>query len=129
VLALLAIATVIGLTTGSSRPVAPRSRAVDGVAALAASWFVLRPTSWTWARVEGLQAYSDGTVLAAATALIAGVALAISGAHLIPEPIASWVLADDEHDSRPPARVDLLLVSAVALMGIIAAALLRSARL
>ncbi|MEY2453515.1 MAG: hypothetical protein QOD92_3089 [Acidimicrobiaceae bacterium] len=129
VLALLAIATVIGLTTGSSRPVAPRSRAVDGVAALAASWFVLRPTSWTWTRVEGLQAYSDGTVLAAATALIAGVALAISGAHLIPEPIAPWVLADDEHDSLPPARVDLLLMSAVALMGIIAAALLRSARL
>ena len=129
VLAVLAIVTVIGVTVGSPRPVSPRVRAVDAVAAVAAVWFVLRPTSWTWARVNGLQAYDDGTVLASASALIAGVVLALTGARLVTEPLAPWLLAADEDDSRAPARVDVLLVSAVALMGIIAAALLRSARL
>jgi hypothetical protein len=129
VLALLAVVTVIGLTTSSTGTGVPRARAVDAVAAMAATWFVLRPTAWTWARVEGLQAYSDGTVLAAASALIVGVVLGITRARFVPEPIGPWMLADDGPDSRPPTRVDVVLVSAVALMGIVAAALLRSARL
>ncbi len=129
VLALLAIATVFGLVTAQRCAVASKPRPVDAIVGIAAAWFVVRPTSWTWTRVQGLQAYSDGTVLAAATALISGVLLAIAGGHVEREPIGAWLLISDEPAATDAGGTDVLLLCIVALMGIAAAALLRSARL
>jgi len=108
-------------------------RAVDGLLLLAGAWLVVRPTSWTWIRADGLRAYSDGTALALATALISGVAMTIAGGRFATEPLVPWLVAGDDGkeglDGDRPARFDTAAVTAVALMGLVAAALVRSARL
>jgi len=100
---------------------------------LAGAWLVVRPTSWTWIRADGLRAYSDGTALALATALISGVAMTIAGGRFATEPLVPWLVAGDDGkeglDGDRPARFDTAAVTAVALMGLVAAALVRSARL
>jgi hypothetical protein len=92
-------------------------------------WLVVRPTSWTWTRVSGLSAYSDGTALAAASALIAGVMIALARGHIAAEPFARWIIEEDSVAVRPSARVEVGIVAAAALMGLVAASLVRSARL
>ena len=128
-LAVLLVATLVGLTSGQAGPATARLRVVDTVVLAAGAWFVLRPTSWAWARVAGLRAYSDGTVLAAAVTLIAGVLLTIGGARLATEPLAPWIVADEAQAASPSARVPVVMVAAAGLMGLVAAALVRSAAL
>jgi len=100
---------------------------------LAGAWLVVRPTSWTWLRTDGLRAYTDGTALALAAALISGVILAIAGGRFATEPLVPWLVADNagkpHPDGEAPARLDTVLVAAVTLMGLVAVALVRSARL
>jgi hypothetical protein len=129
VLAVLVLATVFGLTQGHAGVTAARLRVVDVIAIAGGAWFVLRPTSWTWTRVAGLRAYSDGAALAVASALIAGVLVAMTGGRPATEPLASWMVAGEDQDSSPPARLGPGMVAATALTGLIAAALVRSARL
>lgn len=129
VLAVLLAVTAVGLTNARAATGSVRLRPVDGAMTAAGIWFVVRPTSWTWTRVSGLSAYSDGTALAAAAALIAGVLLTISGGRVPPEPLTPWIIGEDPTAARPSARVDVGIVAAAALMGLIAAALVRSARL
>jgi hypothetical protein len=129
VLAALVAATLLGLVTGQTVRATARLRVVDTVVLAAGGWFVLRPTSWTWTRVEGLSAYSEGTALAAAVALIAGVLLAITGTPLATEPPTPWILTDDKQRASQSFRAELVVVAAAVVMGLVATALVRSARL
>jgi hypothetical protein len=129
VLAALLVATVVGLTGSRAGAAVARLRAVDTLVLAAGTWFVLRPTSWTWTRVAGLRAYTDGSVLAAAAALIAGVLLTISGGGVVTERLTPWIVADDEQAASPSARVEVAMVAAAVLTGLVAAALVRSPRL
>jgi hypothetical protein len=129
VLAGLLVATLLGLTSGRAVPTTARLRVVDTAVLAAGAWFVLRPTSWTWTRVSGLRAYTDGTALAAAVVVLAGVLLAIAGRRLATEPLTPWIVGDDERAAFPAARVEVAVVAAALLMGLVAAALVRSASL
>jgi hypothetical protein len=131
-LGLLVVATAFGLTARQVRATtAVGLRAVDALVLAAGAWFVLRPSSWTWTRVDALRAYSDGTALAGAVALIVGVLLALAGGgHIAVEPLMPWFVADGEPNAAGrPARVDVVTVAAVVLTGLVAAALVRSPRL
>jgi hypothetical protein len=129
VLAVLLIATLLGLTSGRAGSATARVRVVDAVVLTAGAWFVLRPTSWTWARVAGLRAYSDGTALAVAVALIAGVLLTITGRRVATEPLTPWIVAEEERAVPPSTRAQVVMAAATVLMGLVAAALVRSAAL
>ena len=130
VLGVLVVATLLGLTSGQpGATITARLRVVDALVLAAGAWFVVRPSSWAWTRVEGLRAYGDGTVLAAAMALIAGVVLTITGGRLAGEPLLSWIVADEEQAASRSARVDVVTLTAVVVMGLVAAALVRSPRL
>ncbi|MEY2434685.1 MAG: hypothetical protein QOC92_4410 [Acidimicrobiaceae bacterium] len=130
-LSLLLGATLFGLALRRPRADggAARLRVVDGAALALGVWFVVRPTSWAWTRLGDLRAYSDGTVLALASALIAGVLFTGTRSQLEYAPLAPWLVAAD-HDDRPVgATVNVLAVAVSVLTGLIAAALVRSARL
>jgi hypothetical protein len=130
-LSVLLGATLFGLVLDRPRADggAARVRVVDGVALALGVWFVVRPTSWAWTRLGDLRAYSDGTVLALASALIAGVLFTGTRSQLEYAPLAPWLVAAD-HDDRPVgATVNVLAVAVSVLTGLIAAALVRSARL
>jgi hypothetical protein len=132
VLAVLVVATLLGITRGRAGPVAPaasRVRVVDVVAFAAGAWFVLRPTSWAWTRVGGLGDYSEGAALALASALIAGVLLRLTGRRVTTEPLVSWLVAGEAQEASPATRVAVDMMVTVALTGLIAAALVRSAGL
>jgi hypothetical protein len=135
-LAALLIATVFGVTAVARAETVTRVkvRAVDAIVMLAGAWFVARPTAWTFARVEGLRAYTDGAALAVAAALITGVAVAASGYALAVEAATPWLLVEAEpaapnEGSLPPSRVEVIAIAAAALTGLVVVALVRSARL
>jgi hypothetical protein len=108
---------------------AARLRIVDGAALALGAWFVVRPTSWAWTRIGELRAYSDGTSLAMASALIGGGLLTTLGRRLEYTPLAPWLVASADDDGPLRAKVSVLCVAIAALMGLLAAALVRSARL
>jgi hypothetical protein len=118
-----------GLDAVSASDRAARLGVIDGAVLALASWFVIRPTSWAWTHVGDLDAYSDGTAIALASALIAGVLLTISGGRLERTPLTPWFGAASDDDVASSTKVDALTVGIVALTGLIAAALVRSARL
>lgn len=132
-LAVFAIATLIGATGVQADARTVRVRAIDAVLLGSGVWLLVRPSSWTWARTEGLRAYSDGAALALAAALITGVLFAITGGRLAAEPIVPWLVADnegkDDGDGVAPVALDVPMAAMAALMGIVAIALVRSARL
>ena len=133
VLGVFAIATLIGLIDVQTDARPARVRTVDAALLVTGAWLLVRPTSWGWLRTSGLRSYSDGTALALAVALIAGVLFAIAGGRFGTEPFVPWLVAD--HEGKPDddvaarARLDTAMVAAVTLMGLVAAALVRSARL
>jgi hypothetical protein len=122
-------ATLIGLVLQGPRGRgATRLRVVDGAALALGVWFFVRPTSWAWTRIGELRAYSDGTLLAMASALIAGVLLTTSGRRLDYTPLAPWLVTSAD-DGPVLGKVNVLSVAIAALTGLLAAALVRSARL
>jgi hypothetical protein len=129
VVSLLLVATVGGLVMARPAAPAPRVRRVDAAVAALAAWFVVRPTSWTVARIGDVRAYTSGVPLAAAAAVVAGAALVVSGCALVSAPLAPWIVAPDVEDSAVTARVQTVTVAAAALLGLVAAALVRSPRL
>jgi hypothetical protein len=107
----------------------PRPEPLDAVAIALSAWLVLRPTAWSWLRLTGLRAYTQGVALATASGLLAGVALFILGATWQgPVPVRLML---DCGTSPPSAPAQVRRVTAVAAgaMGIVAALLVRSARL
>ena len=129
VLAVLLVATVLGLTSAQAGQTAARLRGVDTMMLAAGVWFVVRPTSWAWTRLAGLRAYTDGTALAVVVAVIAGAVLTITGGRLATEPLTPWIVASEERAAVPSGRVGVVVVAAAVLMGLVAAALVRSPRL
>lgn len=127
VLGLLFAVTVLGLTYGHEDPAAfARVRVVDALALATGVWLVVLPETWGWMRVEGLRTYTDGTALATAVAVAAATLYTITGGRLAAEPFVRSVVAGDEHVVPQRVRVDVVMVVAVVLMGLVAAALVRS---
>src|SRR5205814_4688073 len=91
-LGLLLAATLAGLLLG--RPAATRVhlRVVDGITLALTAWLVVRPTAWAWAHVADADAYSDGTVLALASALIAGVFVTARRGSFDLTEVGPWLL-------------------------------------
>jgi hypothetical protein len=129
VLAVLLVTTVVGLTSARAGQATARLRPIDAVVLAVGAWFVLRPTSWAWARAAGLRAYTDGTVLAAAVALIAVVVVTVSGARIATERLTPWIVSDEDQTASSSGGVEMVMVAATVLMGLLAAALVRSASL
>lgn len=127
VIALLLAATVLGLTSGQAQETTPaRLRIVDALALALGVWFVVLPESWGWTRVEALRAYSDGTALAGAVASIVAVLVAIRAGGVTADPFLPWILTSEEETAAPSARLDVVMVTVVVVMGLLAAALVRS---
>jgi hypothetical protein len=129
-LAPLAAITLIGVVNArpARSPAAARVRAVDGLALGFAVWLVVRPTSWTWLHAPGLRAYTDGLVLAMAAGFAGAVSLALLGGRVDLAPLGA-LLVPGERTATHRRVIDWPSVAAAALMGIVAVALVRSARL
>ncbi|MGI8663028.1 MAG: hypothetical protein ACR2LQ_07430 [Acidimicrobiales bacterium] len=114
-------ALALALTARGAAP-APAARVL---AAALATWLVLRPTAWTFGSEPDLGQYQAGAASAGAAGLLATVAATAAGwvAVAAPAPLPR----------PPPSAVSLrqrrATVAATAVMGIVAAALLRSSSL
>jgi len=105
-------------------------RWLDAIPALAGAWLVLRPTSWTFLHVDDLSTYVEGTAFAIVAGVIGGVATVVSGRFTL-TPLAPWFIGGDRdsEDGVIGRRVEIVPVVLVVLTGIVAVALVRSARL
>jgi hypothetical protein len=132
-LAVLLGATVVGLSMAQSASdgEAQAWRWIDSVPAVAGAWLVLRPTSWTFLRVDDLSAYVEGTAFAIAAGLIGGVAAIASGRFTVTElrPLFVRSTVEPSEAGAVEPGVEIAPVLLVVVTGIIAAALVRSARL
>ena len=127
VLAALIALTLAGLLRAEVSPTGTRIRPVDGVATALAAWLTIRPSAWTWVHISDVSAYEEGTAIAVAVVVLAGVVLAGQGAALGDAAVPSWLVVDDAR-AAPTGAARLSAVVGVATV-IVVALLLRSARL
>ena len=106
-------------------------RPVDAIAAALAAWFLLRPTSWAWVGARGLGDYDEGIAIAAAVALAVAVAATARGARVAVAPLTALLVGAPPRDvgGDEAPRAPRVAIAATALLGLVAAALVRSARL
>jgi len=128
--ALAALALAVAWSVASGDRGAPRrAGASDAVAAVLAAWLVVRPAGWTWLRTQGLRAYTDGVALALAAGLVAAVAVAGAAREVAVPGGRSWFVAGAAPGPPAPVAARRVPVAVTALLGILAIALVRSARL
>jgi hypothetical protein len=128
-LAVLLLATIVGATWRRPLTEGARLAVADAVALVLTAWLVIRPTAWAWMRVGDLQAYREGALMALAAALIAGVLLTISGGRLELAAIAPGFVGGGDEDVPDAGGLWVVTLAIVVAMGLLAAALVRSARL
>jgi hypothetical protein len=127
VLAALIALTLAGLVRPDVSPTGTRIRPVDGVASALAAWLIVRPSAWTWVHISDVSAYEEGTAIAVAVVVLAGVVLAGQGAALSDAAVPPWLVVDDAR-AAPAGAARLSAVVGIATV-IVVALLLRSARL
>jgi hypothetical protein len=122
-LAVAAAVTIAGLSRGPSRTDPVRARAVDLLPLALVAALVLRPTSWAWLRISGLDAYTDGMAVGVAAGLAVLVVAGATGSVITADAAATWALGPDpRHAAR---RANVFVVAATAAMGLVAVALVR----
>ena len=127
-LALLLAATVAGLLGARTASGRVRLRGVDVIALLLTAWFAVRPSAWTWVRIAGVDAYTDGSLIAVAAALIAIVLMTARAGPVELTPFGPWLVADAQGGDRRARLFVPTLVTTLAL-GVAAGALVLSSGL